>query len=197
MYARVVAVCVATFAFTFTVHAAEPRETKLKPTVIFTGTHSAIQHETFDLIATESGWKELWKKHRGEEFNPLFTETFQELEIDFETHYVVVIFTGRGSGEGCEITARQRGDVVFVGFKPWFYQTEGRPPITAEDPLPRTPDFRAIHDEAKSAAKAPYAFVVLPKPVKTIVIERNVQSELGRPPVWNLRFLFPVSQGQK
>ena len=38
--------------------------------------------------------------------------------------------------------------------------------------------------EAWENALAPYAFVVLPKPVKTVVIEKGIRRDLSTPPEW-------------
>jgi hypothetical protein len=159
-----------------------PKETKLKPTAVFAGSHSAIRYETFNVITKEEGWQRLWKEHRGAKHDPEFTETEQELDIDFDTHYVVAVFAGV---DWCEITPRLRGDVVVIGFRGVVNQTEGR--------LPQ----RSGHEEAKDAAKAPYAFVVLPKPVKTVVIEEDVRYRLDKPPIWEHRFLFPAPKDAK
>ncbi|MCI0699460.1 MAG: hypothetical protein L0241_00045 [Planctomycetia bacterium] len=181
MLARIVIGCIALCALAFASLADEPKETKLKPTLVFSGTHSAIRNETFNVIATKEGWEKLWKQHRGDDFR--FTESQQELNIDFETHYVVAIFTG--CGELCWITPRQRGDVIAIGFDFEIFSTEGRPPEQTE------------HEKTKERAASSYAFVVLPKPVKLVVIEKNFEHRRGKPPLWKEQFRFPAPKDKK
>src|SRR6516225_3436325 len=95
MLARVVSLGLALFGLALAAHAEEPKEKKqpeetiLKPIAIFAGTHSQIKYETFNVITTEEGWKELWDKQRGEQTIPGDEREFLELNIDFKTHYIV------------------------------------------------------------------------------------------------------------
>src|SRR5262245_14939895 len=163
----------------------EPKETTLKPTLIFSGSHSVIRKERFAVVTGEAGWKDLWEQHRGKESDPPFTERDQELSIDFDTHYVVAVFTGT---DACLfVTTFARGDEILIRFTARGYQTEGRPPE----------DKRTAHQKAKDAAGADYCFVVLPKPIKTIVVERDVRRRLDYPPLWQEIARFPVPQGKK
>jgi hypothetical protein len=195
MIKRVVIGCCAVFALALAVHGEETKETRFKPTMVFTGTHSAIRYETYQLISTGVGWKELWEQHRGDENDRLFTESYQGIDINFETHYVVAIFIG-GYPDGCEIIPLQSGDTIIIVSRGMFFQTEGRTPKTADDPLPRTPDLRQVHNEAKANALGSYAFVVLPKPVKTVVLADATGSPRDGPLNWKQRFIFPAPKGK-
>jgi hypothetical protein len=160
-----------------------PKERKLKPTLMFSGTHSEIRKERFAVMTGEAEWKELWGQHRGKDFDPPFTERHQELSIDFDTHYVVAVFTGHDS---ClRVTTFVRGEEVLLRIVMGF-QTEGR----AED-------RRTAYQKAKDAAVADYCFVVLSKPVKTVAIEEDVRTRLDYPPLWKERRRFPVLTDKK
>ena len=187
MIARALICWIALNTLTCTSFAEEPKVTRIKPTVVLDGTHSAIRREKVVLVTGEVGWKDVWAEHRGKEHDPAFTEQNQTLSIDFDTHYVVAIFTGCDSG--LVVTTFARGDDVLVRFVANGYQTEGRP-LGSEDK-------RTAHQKAKEAAVADYCFVVLPKPVKTIVIEQDVRRELPSPPLWKERFRFPAPKDKK
>jgi hypothetical protein len=124
------------------------------------GTHSAIRKEQSAVVSDPVKWKALWKQHLGEHDNPLYADFSEELDIDFQTHYVVSIFAG--SSTNCVLVSRIRGDQVVIRYAEEVFSTEGRPP-------PRTPE-----QELKNKATAPYTFVVLPKPIKTVVIEKAI-----------------------
>jgi len=155
-------------------------EKPFRPTAVFDGTHSQIKKEKIVRVLTADAWKELWQEHRGK--NATFTETGQSLEIDFETHYVIAIFVG--NCDGCAITPRLRGDTVLIGYKGWVSQTEGR-------------DERTPAQRAKDDAMASYAFVILPRSRRTVLVEENVQRMLGEPPIWKQRVSFPAPDEKK
>ena len=188
MFARVLLVCVALCALMFPALADEPKEKKIKPIAVFHGSHSAIRGTEYAVAASEKEWAKLWDKHRGKEPDPLFTETFQDLEIDFDQHYVVAVFTGDG-GYRCAINVRQRGDTIAVGVSDEIYSTEGR--------LPGAEDKRTGHEIAKEKAAARYVFVVLPKPVKEVVIEEDIEYRRGKASVWKERARFPAPKDKK
>ena len=162
-----------------------PKETKLKPTLVFEGSHSAIQKTLFVVVTEEDGWKDLWKQHRGKGFDPPFTERFQDLGINFDTHYAVAVFIG--SDSSLVVTPFARGDEVLIRFVAKGYQTEGRP---AEDK-------RTAHQKAKDEAVADYCIVVLPKPIRTVVVEEDVRRQLDHPPLWQEKARFPIPKGEK
>lgn len=162
----------------------EPKETKLKPTLLFTGSHSAILKDRFEVVSNEKDWKKLWQEHRGDAATRLFAEGSQSFEIDFDSHYLVAVFYG--SSPYGEVTPRQRDGTYFIGYKNLYYQT-------AVSEIDRRPDI----SKAQEATTAQYAFIVLPKPVRTVVIERNVQRELGKPPIWEERKRFSAPKDKK
>lgn len=184
MLVRVALGCVTLCALTFASSADEPKETKLKPTLLFTGSHSAILKDRFEVVSNEKDWKKLWKEHRGDAATRLFAEGDQNFDIDFDSHYVVAAFYG-SSPDG-KVTPRQRDGTLFIGYENLYYQTEG-------GAVDRRPDIL----KAQEATTAHYAFIVFPKPVKTVVIERNVQRELGKPPIWEEQKRFPAPKRGK
>lgn len=179
MFARVLIGAIALCVLALTSLADEPKEKPLKPLLLFAGSHSGIDRESFYVVTTEGRWRDLWEKHRGNEKTRRFTEREQYTEIDFDTCYIVAVFTP--GFDGCDLTPRQRGEEVVIGYRPLVYCTEGG-----------VEDKRTEHEKAKEAALAPYSFVVLPKPVKTVVIEKDVREQKIDPPLWKEQKRFPA-----
>lgn len=161
-------------------------EKPLRPAALFQGSHSQIAKESFRVIKTPGEWKSLWEEHRGEFDRRAFTEYEQSFDVDFEENLVVALFTGRC--DWCEVTPRLRGDAVVIGYQADMYQRIS----FASQNIPPTPVEKA--KEAREVAKAPYALIVLRKPVKTIVIEQDVRRVIDAPPVWKHRQTFKLAE---
>ncbi len=122
MITRVLLGCAAVCALAFASLADEPKETKLKPTFVFSGSHTAIDRETFAVVTDETAWKALWEKHRGDEKTLRFTEREQYFDIDFDAQYVVAIFPAQG--DGCFVTPRKRGAETVIGFRSYYHHAD-------------------------------------------------------------------------
>lgn len=171
-------------ALAFASFADEPKEKPFKPLLIISGSHSAVQKDQLEICTTEVEWDVVWEKHRGEG-EPRFTEKRQRLEIDFGTHYVVAVFT-RDKQE-CAVTTFERGDEVLVRYDAYCPQIAGR--VGGKK--------RTKHQDAKEEAVAAYAFVVLPKPVRTVVMEQGSRVDLDHPLVWKEQKRFPAPGNKK
>src|SRR5262249_33762324 len=148
----------------------EPDTANLRPSAVFQGSHSQVKNETFRLIETEAAWKELWKQHRGTATDRRYTEPDLAFNIDFDTQYVVAIFAGKH--HWCTVTPRQWGESVVIRFEARGHQVIGLTPGADFSPEEK----RAWRKQAKqNEAAATYAFVVLPKPVRTVVIEQGTR----------------------
>jgi hypothetical protein len=193
MFARTLFGCVALCVLTVASLADEPKEkeTKLKPTAIYSGTHSQIRQERFELVPTKEAWGKLWEQHRGNKKDRRFSEESLDLEIDFESHYVVAIFLV--GWDWCSVTPQQRGDTVVIGYEARIWQIEGRLPGKLDKEMKK----QIKHQKEWDNALAPYAFVVLPKPVKTVIIEQGKRQDLTTPPEWKERTRFPAPKDKK
>jgi hypothetical protein len=160
----------------------EPKLAELKPTLVLRGTHSAILKEQFLIVTEEEKWKELWKEHRGK--NPKFTETRQELTVDFKTHYVVATFTGAETS--LSASAFARADEVLIRYTAFGIQTRAG-----------EVDKRPAHEKAKAEAISDYCFLILAKPVKTVAFERDCREQLDHPPLWKEKTRFPLANSNK
>ena len=159
-------------------------EKPFKPTAVFDGTHSGIKKERFVQVLDAGAWKQLWNEHRGNDAK--YTETHQRFAIDFDTHYIVALFMGE-NGHWCEVKSRIRGGgEVVIGFHTSFPQTEGGPLGGG------APTAEEIAEEKKSEAMRPYAFIVLPRTVRSVAIEQDARRTLGPPAVWKHRTRFAL-----
>ncbi len=161
-----------------------PKEKPFKPTAVFRGTHSQIKKERFVQVLSADAWKKLWQEHRGKENR--FTESDQELDVDFDWDYVIGISTG--NADWCSLVPRIRDKEVVIGYRGESHQTEGGPLGHSKPPTPEE-----LEREKKELAQAPYAFIILPRTIQSVAIEQNVQRMLGEPPLWKhrTRFVLP------
>lgn len=178
-------------ALAFGVCAEEPKEPKIKGAIAFSGTHSQIRNERIELVSTKKEWDKLWEQHYGTPKGRRLLAESLELSVDFDTHYVVAVFSGECYW--CDVTTRERKGFVVIGYEKTSIQTEGREPGADTK---RAKKERELEKE-RADALAPYAFVVLPKPVRTVVIERGQRRDLATPPEWKEVKRFPVPDDKK
>ncbi len=136
----------------------EPRS---KPLLVLTGAASQVKEAAYYRLSSADKLKDVWRGHlgavqdRGD--NPV-------PEVDFDRCVVLALFEGSSfNSHGLRIEAvLDRNDVTVVRFDDISYQTLGGGANTV----------------------APYAFILLPKTDKVIVLEENVQQYLSGAPVW-------------
>jgi hypothetical protein len=178
---------VACLAAAFGARADEPKEPKLKGATVFAGTHSQIRNERIELVTTKKEWDQLWDQHYGTTKERRLLAESLELSVDFDTHSVVAVFVP--GCYWCAVTTRERDGMAVIGYEKTYIQTEGREPDAVTKQMKRE---RKLEKE-RTDALAPYAFVVIPKPVRTVVIERGQRRDLSTPPEWKEVKRFPVS----
>jgi hypothetical protein len=91
------------------------------------------------------------------------------------------------------VTTRQRDGIAVIGYLKTYIQTEGREPDATTK---QAQEERKLEKE-RTDALAPYAFVVIPKPVRTVVIERGKRRDLSTPPEWKEVKRFPAPDDKK
>jgi hypothetical protein len=151
---------------------AEELPRPLKPAMVWTGTDSKQAKESFARLGSQKDWEDTWHKHRGRD---KIADSWTCPEIDFDSYMVVAIFHGKSyQNNGIKITAvSEEKDLVRVRYKPTWYQVaivRGRE-----------------GDDAHSYDTQSYAFIVLPKSSKAILLEEDVHGINGEPPVWKER----------
>ena len=134
-----------------------------KPLVAMSGSDSHVKKPSYQRVTTPEDWTRTWANHLGtskdDAYRPL-------LEVDFDRCLVVVIFRGEEVNvRGIRIDSTfETAESIVIRFTELGYQTAG-------EANNKPPD-------------RPYAFVIVPKTHKTIVLEENFPTKFPRPPKW-------------
>jgi hypothetical protein len=134
------------------------------PLVVLSGNDSRVKQLAYSRISSSAEWNKAWLNHLGVKDEAIFRPA---LEIDFDRCCVVAVFKGEYVNT-CRLevkSVRDVGNATVIRFDAVSYQSGGAPG--------NRPD-----------RVTPYAFIVIPKTDRLIVLEENVQSYLGEPPVW-------------
>jgi hypothetical protein len=141
-----------------------------KPLLAFSGTDSRVKETSYHRVTTANDWAKLWARHLGtserDYYRPLF-------EVDFDRCLLIVIFRGeRGQTRQLQIESlSEYANSIVIRFWEMGYNT-----ISTDPNYKRPPPER------------PYAFIVLPKTNKLIVLEEKIWSKedeaRNRPPQW-------------
>jgi|SRR5947207_2317567 len=134
------------------------------PLTVLTGNDSHIKKEAFLRITSATDWKRTWLDHLGMKEDTIYRPA---MEVDFTRCEVLVVFVG-ASVNTCGLrvdSITETDDAIVVRFDDVSYQT-------------------LFGKEDKGDQVSPYAFIVLPKANKVIVLEDNVQRYIGHAPEW-------------
>ena len=163
--------------------AALPR--KVKPVVVWTGTDSKQGKDSANLCCSLKDWQATWNGHCGHQKD---ADSSTCPEVDFDSYMVVVVFRKTSRIRVSEIVKEK--ECVRVRYQPWGNQI-----IFVPDPDKNTVKVvelgRGEIDLDKTYTPS-FAFVVLPKTDKAVVLEEDVQNIIGKPPVWKERARFPA-----
>ncbi len=145
---------------------------KLKPVVVWTGTDSKQAKMSFARYCSRKDWSATWHKHQSTDRKG---NKQRCPEVDFDSHMVVAIFQGKSFQDtGIEvITVTDEKNCIRIRYKPMSFQVAYiEPPAKGE---------------TDSYETQSYAFLVLPKSQKAIVLEEDVRSLIHDPPLWKKR----------
>jgi hypothetical protein len=150
---------------------AEELPRKIKPVMVWTGTESKQTKESFARCCSQKDWEASWHKHKGRDEK---TDRGTCPEVDFDSYMVIVIFHGESyQNHGIDIkSVTEEKGCVRVRYRPSWYQVASVPG--------QAEDFKALETQT-------YAFVVLPRSEKAIVMEEDVRNLIPDPPVWKER----------
>jgi hypothetical protein len=120
----------------------------------------------------EQAWDNLWLSHLGKTEADKFREHIPVVTIDFEKNIVIAIFQGTSTNSrGLQITSVDEAkDFITLCFQGMSYQTAG-----------------GLGGGGGSVQVTPYAFVVVPKSSKVIVVKEDIQVPKDKPPEWKER----------
>jgi hypothetical protein len=130
------------------------------PLVVLSGNDSRVKQLAYSRISSSKEWDKTWLNHLGMKDEAIFRPA---LEVDFDRCCIVAVFMGEYVNT-CRLVVesiRDVGNATVMRFDHVSYQTGDKP------------------DRVR-----PYAFIVIPKTDKPIVLEENVSSNIGGPPVW-------------
>ncbi len=159
---------------------------KVRPVVVWTGTDSKQSKESFARCTSPKEWQATWKAHTdrlGGADEPACPQ------VDFDSYTVIAIFRKRSRLRISEVVEEQ--DCVRVRYQPWGDQI-------AFIPGPKGSSVKVLESgRGEIDLNKPYllsfAFIVLPKGAKAIILEEDVQSVIGDPPVWKECAKFPAT----
>lgn len=118
------------------------------------GPDSQIEAAEYQRVLAEAEWTDLWERHGGA------AEAMPA--ADFDKQMVIAVFLGRSwNSRGILANAFDTADEIIVHLQRRSYQTIGG------------------GDQV-----TPYAFLVMPRSGKKVVLKLNVQRYIGGPPVW-------------
>ena len=158
---------------------------KVKPVVVWTGTDNKQTKESFARCCSRKDWQATWNAHCGQEKTADLPTC---PEIDFDSYMVIAVIRRTSRIHVSEIL-EEKG-CVRVRYQPWGNQI-----VFAPDP--DSGIFKIVEGgRGELDPNKPYtlgfAFVVLPKANKAVVLEEDVQGRIGKPPVWKERAKFPA-----
>jgi hypothetical protein len=154
---------------------AAAEEKPARPIVSISGAHSAYAERAYFRATDAQALAEVWMRHLGKavpERYDYFYNPARIPEVDFDRYMVVAIFQGssvNSAGVKVEEVLEDEARVV-IRFADRSYQTAGV--------------------DGGAEACRPYGFFVVPRTTKAVVLEENVQSYIGKPPIWRERIVF-------
>ncbi len=140
---------------------------KIKPVMVWTGTDSKQTKQSFARCGSQKEWEAIWQKHRSSNKK---TPRDPCPDVDFASYMVVVVFYGK-SDSNTGISVKEVGEekeCIRLRYKPRWYQTA----------------FLADATGSEEGWRKTFAFVVLPRSAKTIILEEDVQNIINAPAVW-------------
>lgn len=155
--------------------------TKIKPVLVWTGTETKQPKETFARCISQKGWQAIWDAHCVRKKG----ENLTCLEIDFDSFMVVAIFHMSSRLQIAEVVEKTEG--ILVRYKPWGNQIFFLP---GSDGKHRVYESGRGEIDPKGIQSLSFAFVVIPRSTKAMILEEDAQSVIGKPPVWKERAKF-------
>lgn len=152
----------------------------IKPSVWWLGSDSKVEAGRIELITDAARWEAVWREHRGDrvEKNANGFEIWPQ--VDFGTQCVLAVFDGKGKNSNgfFPVGIEDLGAHVRLRYDEGGFQTA------------------SFNGPDSGIATTSYGFMVFPRPVKTLVLEENVQNLIGGPAEWKERKrMEPVAAG--
>lgn len=145
--------------------------------VVLSSKDSHIREQGLRRISSAKEWRNLWLEHVGDKYDTIHRPS---MEIDFEQCMVIAIFGGDTYASwGYRVEeVRENESAVFLRYSNISYQTGYTVGENAEEPA-------GTHDAT------PFAFVVLRKSKKLVVVEETTHTMDGKHPTREVARLAP------
>jgi hypothetical protein len=127
----------------------------------FYGSDSKISKSEIDLIESDAALLGVWARHAGRRCDSYYREGAPL--VDYHKFCIVAAFLGRSENVAGVAAA-------------------GLHSTTASSVLRL--QIQSFQTGPTGVAGTPYAFIVVPKRGRHVVIEKNVQTQMGQPPIW-------------
>jgi hypothetical protein len=140
-----------------------PAEKRIWPSLTIRGTDSRIEKPNYYLITDGDRWNEAWLTHHG--YNPKDFAAWKKLpqfDFDFRIQTVIALFPGVSSNR--------------LGIDVKIFEEEEAVRVQIED--------SRIESFKPTEKLVPYAFFAIPRTKKDVIIEKDIQSFIDYPPLW-------------
>jgi hypothetical protein len=161
---------------------------KITPVMVWTGTDSQQTKESFVRCCSVEDWQATWAAHLG---YMKYAHPPACPDVDFHSYMVIAVFRKTSNIRVIEVVEQE--ECVRFRYHPCGNQTVDVP-SPGSGPVKILEVGRGEVDPSKPYLLS-FAFAVLPRCNKTIIVEEDVQDVIGNPPVWKERTTFPALAG--
>jgi hypothetical protein len=157
---------------------------KIQPTVVLTGVDSQQSREAFVRCDSTDAWQATWKAHRSEGFETSC------MDVDFQSHMVVAVYSPSSRISIVDVSENESS--VRIRYRPYGNQIIFIPDADGKN-VKVYQAGRGELDLSKPSLLS-YAFIVIPKRNKVIVIEEDVRRLISGPAIWKDKAKLPVKR---
>lgn len=160
--------------------AQQPPAEGAKPFVAFSGGDSRIETVRYERIVSDHSWAEVWLGNFGKRPSgkyDFFRNPERVPDVDFEKCMVIAVFGGKTTNRAGfkAVGITESAEQVTFRFCPKSFQTGGQ--------------------SDRGHTTTPYAFFVVPRSTKPVVLEVDAHQYLGDQPAWKEVHRFPAQAG--
>jgi hypothetical protein len=173
-------VCLFVVVFNSSTAADAPATKVAMPYVVLTGPKSQVKERGCFRLTSAGQWVALWQRHIGQKPADEYDEFHNPAavpRVNFGDCMVIAVFQGEGANSAGlnSFSVQEDRERIVFRFEDKGYQTVNQ------------------FDDVTV-----YEFFVLPQSEKTLIVEENLQTLIGKPPIWKERARFEALQpGQK
>jgi hypothetical protein len=146
-----------------------PDARPIQPCLVISGCNSRVTQTRYRRIVSATEWTRIWQEHKGADVTEKYDSFYDELTlplVDFDRYMVIAIFQGKGwNSAGLTVVSSLESESrIVIRFKEKSYQTDG-----------------GVDNVAS------YAFLIMSRSNKPVVLEESVRDRKGQAPTWKER----------